>query len=381
MPVDVRRLLASETWVLGTPAERASAMALWLESWHQVPAASLPNNDRMLAHLSQSKDWAGEREHVMRGWLLCSDGRYYHSVVAEKALESWLEKLLFKISSTTGNATRWDIDLDVADIQRECVRSLDLLRDLAPSSRVFKKKAVVKLLSLGIPPASDADSGSDKQIIRPASAPESSAEHESIPPASDADSGSDPDAILIDRDRDRDRDTKNRKPLSADAEKRARKKSNDDTDPEFEAAWKAFPKREGSNSKQAALGAWRARIREGESGQRLIAAVRAYAAAMTKDGSAGTRYVKQAATFFGPHRHYAEYAPRQDDGSQADLLQEDAKQNGAEWWWPAGFEREWDARNAGVTEKNVKYWRDGRPLIKIPGANVEPWPEGTYERP
>ncbi|WP_186031886.1 YdaU family protein [Burkholderia gladioli] len=173
----------------------------------------------------------------------------------------------------------------------------------------------------------------------------------------------------------------NLKTLSADAEKRARKKSNDDTDPEFETAWKAFPKREGSNSKQAALGAWRARIREGESGQRLIAAVRAYAAAMTKDGSAGTRYVKQAATFFGPHRHYAEYAPRQDDGSQADLLQEDAKPNGAEWWRAAGFEREWDARNAGVTEKNVKYWRDGRPLIKIPGANVEPWPEGTYERP
>lgn len=32
MPFDVRRLLTSETWVLGTPAERASAIALWLES-------------------------------------------------------------------------------------------------------------------------------------------------------------------------------------------------------------------------------------------------------------------------------------------------------------------------------------------------------------
>lgn len=34
MPLDVRWLLTSETWVLASGEERAAAMSLWLESWH-----------------------------------------------------------------------------------------------------------------------------------------------------------------------------------------------------------------------------------------------------------------------------------------------------------------------------------------------------------
>ncbi|WP_369053084.1 hypothetical protein [Burkholderia gladioli] len=168
--------------------------------------------------------------------------------------------------------------------------------------------------------------------------------------------------------------------LSADAEKRAPKKSRTDTDPDFEEAWKACPKREGPNSKQDALKAWRARIREGEEPARLIAAAKAYAVAMTQEGSVGTRFVKQAARFFGPSRHYADYAPRRDDDGQGDLVPSGAPEADAPWWVRAGFAKEWEATNAGVTEKYAHLWRDGRPLVKVYGANVEPWPEGTYER-
>ena len=86
MPIDVRRLLASETWVLATGDERSAAMCLWLESWHQIPAASLPDNPRMLAHLAQCTKWPKVQQQALRGWINCSDGRLYHPVVAEKAL-------------------------------------------------------------------------------------------------------------------------------------------------------------------------------------------------------------------------------------------------------------------------------------------------------
>lgn len=89
MPVDCTRLLTSETWMLGTAEQKVAAMTLWLKSWHQVPAGSLPDNDKMLATLSETGiAWKRCRQHVLRGWVRCSDGRLYHPVVCEKALES-----------------------------------------------------------------------------------------------------------------------------------------------------------------------------------------------------------------------------------------------------------------------------------------------------
>jgi hypothetical protein len=113
MPLDVRRLLNSETWVLGTAEEKVAAINLWCEAWHQIPAASLPNNDRMLAHLSKAGDrWKKVREHALRGWLLCDDGRLYHSVIAEKAVEAWEKKVRQRERGRRGNAVRWGSDRD-----------------------------------------------------------------------------------------------------------------------------------------------------------------------------------------------------------------------------------------------------------------------------
>jgi hypothetical protein len=108
MPLDVRRLLTSETWVLGTAAEKVAALNLWLEAWHQVPSGSLPNNERMLAHLSQAgAGWKKVAAHAMRGWVLCSDGRWYHSVIVEKVREGWERKQKQRERSRKGNAKRW----------------------------------------------------------------------------------------------------------------------------------------------------------------------------------------------------------------------------------------------------------------------------------
>ena len=75
---------------------------------------------------------------------------------------------------------------------------------------------------------------------------------------------------------------------------------------EFEQAWQAYPKRAGGNSKAAAWKAWKARIKDGVNTEAMLAGVNRYAGYVRATGSAGTQYVKQAATFFGPDRHFDE---------------------------------------------------------------------------
>lgn len=87
MPLDVIRLLDSDMFAEATGDEFKAAVALWCKSWTQVPAASLPNKDLVLAHLSgNAARWKRIKAGAMRGWILCSDDRWYHPVVAEKAL-------------------------------------------------------------------------------------------------------------------------------------------------------------------------------------------------------------------------------------------------------------------------------------------------------
>lgn len=79
-----------------------------------------------------------------------------------------------------------------------------------------------------------------------------------------------------------------------------------DYSPEFETAWQAYPKRTGGNSKAAAFKAWKTRLKEGVKPEVMLAGVKRYAAYARATGSVGTQYVKQAASFFGPDRHFEE---------------------------------------------------------------------------
>ena len=90
MPLDVERVIDSDTFGLSTGDEFKTAFRLWAKSWKQVPAASLPNDDRLLAHLAglELPTWRKRKAVALRGWILCSDGRLYHPVIAEKAIES-----------------------------------------------------------------------------------------------------------------------------------------------------------------------------------------------------------------------------------------------------------------------------------------------------
>jgi hypothetical protein len=100
MPLDVRRLLTSETWIEASddPKLGHALVSLWCESWQQVPAGSLPNNERVLARFAMcdAPEWERIRERALENWQLCSDGRLYHPVVAEKAREAWADKLAYR---------------------------------------------------------------------------------------------------------------------------------------------------------------------------------------------------------------------------------------------------------------------------------------------
>lgn len=76
---------------------------------------------------------------------------------------------------------------------------------------------------------------------------------------------------------------------------------------DFLLAWAEYPKRPG-NSKADALKAWSARIKEGCDPAAMLDGVRRYAAFVTASGTE-PRFVKMAATFFGPGKHFeADYS-------------------------------------------------------------------------
>ena len=97
MPLDVARLRDSDLAANESPEACWAAVQLWSSSWHQVPAASIPDDDKWLAQQTGYgrivKSWLKVRAGALRGWIKCADGRLYHPVVAEKALDAWKAKL------------------------------------------------------------------------------------------------------------------------------------------------------------------------------------------------------------------------------------------------------------------------------------------------
>ncbi|MCF7771230.1 DUF1376 domain-containing protein [Achromobacter pulmonis] len=96
MPLDVARLRDSDLSIQVDAEEFRAAVLLWCAAWHQVPAASLPDDDKALAALAGYgrivAEWRKHRDGALYGWVKCSDGRLYHPVVAEKARDAWRAK-------------------------------------------------------------------------------------------------------------------------------------------------------------------------------------------------------------------------------------------------------------------------------------------------
>jgi hypothetical protein len=88
LDLDYERIEQSDTWAIASAEQRPWLLMLWLVSWRQVPAASLPNSPRLIAArlgMPEAKftEWS---EVLLSGWELCSDGRFYHRTLTEHVL-------------------------------------------------------------------------------------------------------------------------------------------------------------------------------------------------------------------------------------------------------------------------------------------------------
>ncbi len=111
MPLDVVKLKESGFIVKATAEEFRAAVILWAVSWHQVPAGSLPSSDTELAYLAgygrSTKEWLKVKKMALSKWVPCSDGRLYHPLIVENALDAWEKKKKQVDKSVKGAMARW----------------------------------------------------------------------------------------------------------------------------------------------------------------------------------------------------------------------------------------------------------------------------------
>ena len=83
------RLLPSDFVLQVSDEVLGVSVKLWCHAWKQVPAASLPNNDRVIASmLGRDLDsWRKLKRTAMAAWVLCTDDRWYHPTMVKVALE------------------------------------------------------------------------------------------------------------------------------------------------------------------------------------------------------------------------------------------------------------------------------------------------------
>lgn len=90
IPLPVALIRDSPWWLTASAAAQAAQLHLMVAAWHQIPAASLPDDNRILAKLGRiSSKVTRCLNEIKSEWIRCSDGRLYHSELAAIALESW----------------------------------------------------------------------------------------------------------------------------------------------------------------------------------------------------------------------------------------------------------------------------------------------------
>ncbi|PYD47148.1 DUF1376 domain-containing protein [Novacetimonas pomaceti] len=97
MPLFGHRLFSGRLYTHCTDAEFRAAVRLWWSAWNQVPAGSLPADDRALATLADFgrdlRAWRRVRARALDGFVTCSDGRLYHPLLSREATRAHAGRL------------------------------------------------------------------------------------------------------------------------------------------------------------------------------------------------------------------------------------------------------------------------------------------------
>lgn len=87
--IDWELIKQGKTWILCSPDMRPWLLLLWAVSWTNAPAGTYDNDDELIA-ASIGMDlrlFQANRDRLMRGWRLHSDGRLYHDHITSLVLE------------------------------------------------------------------------------------------------------------------------------------------------------------------------------------------------------------------------------------------------------------------------------------------------------
>jgi hypothetical protein len=109
-PIYRARLFGSEFHACVADDAWRAGVTLWLKSYDQVPAGSLPKEEVALCRLAELgrdlKTWRRVAAEAMRHWFEASDGRLYHHVIAELVMEAWTLKQARREQTKAATAAR-----------------------------------------------------------------------------------------------------------------------------------------------------------------------------------------------------------------------------------------------------------------------------------
>lgn len=147
-----KRLRRSGWWLHASDTAKALSIDLWCEAYEQIPAASLPNDDFFLSDQCGygRRDlamWLKVKEEVMKPWVLCADGRWYHPTLAQVAIIAWMDRLRFQKRSGAGNAKRHGKAFDPKAIDRAIIAAQELLARVAREYGSVDKQSTSSLTS------------------------------------------------------------------------------------------------------------------------------------------------------------------------------------------------------------------------------------------
>lgn len=112
-PIFRTQLFRSAFHARATDAEWRAGVTLWLKSWDQMPAGSLPDNDVELCRLAEfgadRRKFARVKAIALHGWFKCNDSRLYHRVVAEGVMAAYLRRRSSVEKGKLGASKRWAV--------------------------------------------------------------------------------------------------------------------------------------------------------------------------------------------------------------------------------------------------------------------------------
>ncbi|WP_133000243.1 DUF1376 domain-containing protein [Luteimonas arsenica] len=93
--LDIERVCQSDSWAIAEPRQRPFMVMVWIVSWTQLPAGSLPDNDAVIAARigMPLPEFKASRDVLMRGWWKANDGRLYHPVITEQVFDMTKRKI------------------------------------------------------------------------------------------------------------------------------------------------------------------------------------------------------------------------------------------------------------------------------------------------